>query len=329
MISDFHFPPDLMNLLIDTVPRLNKSKKDLLLFFKNVGLSDIYLKKYDDLLNHNNTQFNKFNVTREVLEYLNKDTDGLLGIRRNLLQKVVSFDSFEMCWENDRLKAKANVAEIAKIVNLKDSVTKLEAYAEKERQLKVSIQEEKLKKIQMKRVEYESIKKSLNNLFTITNPQQRGKLLENVLNDLFKLYGIGIKDAFTIYDDDSGKNYEQIDGAIEINNHLTLIEMKWENSEIGADKIARFISRLFLRAKVDGIIISYSSFTETGTKTANEALSKIVVSLIDLKNIIDILYQDKDLKAYFETVIRNTKLYKKSYMQIEIDKLPNIDFSKL
>ena len=27
----FHFPPDLFNILVDTIPRLNKTKKDLLI----------------------------------------------------------------------------------------------------------------------------------------------------------------------------------------------------------------------------------------------------------------------------------------------------------
>ncbi len=29
----FHYPPELFNLLVDTIPRLNRGKKDLFLFF--------------------------------------------------------------------------------------------------------------------------------------------------------------------------------------------------------------------------------------------------------------------------------------------------------
>lgn len=325
----FHFPPDLMNLLIDTIPRLNKSKKDLLVFFKSIGVPDTYLEKYYSLLQNNTEQFKKINVTRELLVELNVKSDAMLGIRRQLLQKVVGFDSFDMCWENDRLIAKSNVAEISKIVNLKDSVTKLETYAEQERQQKVTIHKQKLDKIQAKRTEYEGIKKNINSLFSIDNPQQRGKSLEKALNNLFAFFQIGIKEAFSIIDEDNGKNYEQIDGVVEINNYLTLIEMKWENKEIGVDKISRFMSRIFLRANVDGIIISYSSFTESGVKTANEALSQKVIALIDLQDIITILTQDKDLKSYFIMIMNNVKLYKKSKKHISIFELPNIDFNKL
>ena len=328
MDTTFHFPPDLVNLLIDTIPRLNKSKKDLLLFFKNVGVPDADLKKYNLLLQRNSEQFNKFNVTRELLEQLNVKSDAMLGIRRQLLQKVVCFDSFDMCWANDRLIAKSNVSEISKIVNLKDSVTKLEAYAEQERQERIVQKNKSLDKIQAKRTEYESVKNNISSLFSIVDPQKRGKALETAMSDLFKFFGIGIREAFSIIDEDNGKNYEQIDGVVEINNYLTLVEMKWENKEIGVDKVSRFMSRIFLRANVDGIIVSYSSFTESGVKTANEALAQKVIALIDLQDILTVLIQYKDLKCYFEQAMRNVKLYKKSKINIDISALPDLDFSK-
>ena len=36
----FHYPPELFNLLVDAVPLLNKTKKDLLLFFAGAGVAD-------------------------------------------------------------------------------------------------------------------------------------------------------------------------------------------------------------------------------------------------------------------------------------------------
>ena len=84
-----------------------------------------------------------------------------------------------------------------------------------------------------------------------------------------------------------------------------------------------------LRANVDGIIISSSPYTETGVKTANEALSQKVISLCGLQNIVEILNQRKDLKSYFEVIMRNAKLYNKSDMNINISELPDIDIVKL
>lgn len=164
-------------------------------------------------------------------------------------------------------------------------------------------------------------------LFSIQNPQERGKKLESVLNDIFDYFKIGVKEDFIIYDDETGKNYEQIDGVVEINHYLTLVEMKWEKNALGADKVGRFMSRLMVRKNVDGIIISYSSFTETAIVTAKEALAVSVLALIDLKDIFDVINQEKDLSEFFSEVIQNVKLYKNPKPTVQIQSLKYIDFN--
>ena len=169
----------------------------------------------------------------------------------------------------------------------------------------------------------------LTQLFALENPQKRGKALEQVLYNLFSFFKIGVHEAFCIYDNDSKKCYEQIDGIVEIGSNISLVEMKWEKDRIGAEPIGRFVGRIFIRAGVEGIFISYSGFTETGVKTANEALSSKIITLIELQDIISVLNQSKDLRAYFEARIRHTKFYKSSLHRINILELPDLDFSLL
>lgn len=297
------------------------------MFFQNVGVQDKYLHKYLVLLNTNKESLSKFNMTREILTLLNQGGDSMLGIRRQLLQRVVCFDSFDACWDNDRDKAKANVSEIGKIVKLKDTVTRFETITEKEQSRIEDENKKRVDKVIQIKQEYENTKKRIMALFSIENPQKRGKELETALNDLFRFYKIGVHEAFAIYDNESGKCYEQIDGVVEINSYLTLIEMKWEQPPIGSDKVCRFINRIFMRSNVDGIIISYSGFTETAIKNANDALSHKVITLVELQDIINILNFYKDLKKYFEIKLRNTKLYKDSFSKVNIQSLDDLDFS--
>ncbi len=327
MDTYFHFPPDLFNLLVDTIPRLNRSKKDLLLFFQNVGVPNTYLQPYILLLNTNRSQFKKFDVTRDILAVLNKQQEQMLGVRRKLLQRVVEFYSFETCYPNDKDRAKANVADIQKLVKLKDTVTKYENYLHKEQNEKIRVKQEKFDKIRKSKEHFENLKQRFVQLFSIENPQDRGKKLESVLNDIFSYFKIGIKEDFSICDDETGKIYEQIDGAIEINNCLTLIEMKWEKSPIGAEKVARFIQRLLVRTNVDGIIVSYSSFTETAMVTAKEALALSVIALVDLRDIFNVLNQEKDLADFFSNFIRNVKLYKNPKPVVNLENIKNIDYT--
>lgn len=327
MDTYFHFPPDLYNLLVDTIPRLNKTKKDLLLFFQNVGVPIQYLHEYYVLLNTNRSQFKKFDVTREILGWLNQESDRMLGVRRKLLQRVIEYEAFESCYPNDKDRAKANVADIKKMVQLKDAVTKFENLLIEEQNEKILRQKEKLDKIKKAKENFETLRQRFTNLFSIQNPQERGKKLEKILNDIFAYFKIGVKEDFVIYDDETGKNYEQIDGVVEINHYLTLLEMKWEKNSLGADKVGRFMSRLMVRRNVDGIIISYSSFTETALLTAKEALAVSVLALIDLKDIFDVLNQEKDLSEFFSETIKNVKLYKNPKPTINIENLRSIDFS--
>jgi len=61
------------------------------------------------------------------------------------------------------------------------------------------------------------------------------------------------------------------------------------------------MSRLLVRKNVDGIIISYSSYTETAVLMAKEALAISVLALVDLQDIFEVLNQEKDLPTYFFT----------------------------
>ncbi|MBN3208401.1 hypothetical protein H5A35_13415 [Pectobacterium brasiliense] len=64
-------------------------------------------------------------------------------------------------------------------------------------------------------------------------PQERGRLLEGVLNDLFRVYGIHVCEDFRREDPDTAIVVEQIDGVIELDGSVHLVEMKWLNSAIG------------------------------------------------------------------------------------------------
>lgn len=329
MALSYHFPPDLFNLLVDAIPRINRTKKDLLAFFKNVGTPISLLNKYYPLINYDPKQISKKDITREVLEYLNsKDTDEYLGIRRQLLQRVVDFTAFNTCYDNDVDSAKARIYEIKQLVNLKDSVTKQEQFIENERQEKIKAKQQQIQKLNNSKAKYDSITNEFNKLFSIINPQLRGKSLETVLNDLFTFFKISIRESFCISDEETGKIYEQIDGVVEINTYLTLIEMKWENAPIGVDKVSRFMTRVFLRNNVDGILISYSSFTDTASPIVKEGLSQKTVALVELQDIHKLLALKKDLPTYFTSLIREVRLNKNPKPFISIENLPDIDFSK-
>jgi hypothetical protein len=95
-------------------------------------------------------------------------------------------------------------------------------------------------------------------------PQERGYAFEKFLNTLFNTFDMKARSPFCLVG-------EQIDGSIEFEGNIYLIEAKWQNALVGnADLLA-------LHGKVGGkatwsrgIFISYSGFTQEGL----EAFSK-------------------------------------------------------
>src|SRR5687767_6249381 len=113
----FHFPPELMNLLVDTIPLLCRSKADTLLFLRGAGVAEPMLADLKVKVQQDRNQITKYEITRTVLTRLNERGESALGERREVLRRVVDFADFSSCWDSDRLKAQGLVASVRQIVN--------------------------------------------------------------------------------------------------------------------------------------------------------------------------------------------------------------------
>ena len=120
-----HYPPELMTILVDAIPRLLKSKKDVLVFFKGCGVARAIYADIEQTISQNRNSITKFEIVRQILTRLNDKGDTTLTQRREVLKRVTQWDDFTGCYDNDRMQAKGYVAEIQKLVNVKDSFTRM------------------------------------------------------------------------------------------------------------------------------------------------------------------------------------------------------------
>lgn len=302
----FHYPPELFELLVETIPLLNRSKNAVLLFFRGSGVPETLYTDISSKLAYDRNSINKYEICRTILVRINEQTETYLRERRELLKRIVEFESFSNCWEADQFKAKGLVSEIRNIVNVKDTFTRM-------RQEKDNIQakhsqeyNKKIDEVKKRTEALDALKRDFYSLFSITNPQERGKKLEGVLNSMFSLYGILVSEAFTRNGDNGEGIIEQIDGVVEIDSQIYLVEMKWKNSKIGNDDILIHLGRIYHRTNAHGIFISASGFTDSGIIASKEALTnKAILILTDLEEFIKILDNDIDLTQYFKSKIRN------------------------
>lgn len=118
----YHYPPELFNLLVDTIPLLNRSKNDVLTFFRGAGVQAGMLDDLAGRLRTTPKEINKYEITRQVLGRLNDRGEACLRERREVLRRVVEFTNFDSCWPTDQLKVKGLVASVREIVNQKDAL---------------------------------------------------------------------------------------------------------------------------------------------------------------------------------------------------------------
>jgi len=318
MDISFQYPPELLRLLIEAIPKLCKSKKDLMSFFLGVGVGRAALQPHEELLQKNKDAFNKYHVTREILTALNEAGESSLRERREVLKRVTHFDDFSVCWESDQAAARGYVAQIREMVNVKDSFTRINLEREEERKARLEPARRQAEDDRKKKEELEEIRCQLFALFGEPNPQKRGKAVEAVLNRYFKASDILVSEAVSIKGAAGDGVVEQIDGVVQMRGHLYLVEMKWEQETLGREKVGSHLVRIFNRNLAGGIIISYSDYSSAAIQDCRDALTQKTVILCRLEEFVRALEKRTDLKAILEQKIDAAVIHKNPLFTPEI-----------
>ena len=313
----FQYPPDLFALLVDTVPVLCKSKRDVVLFFRGAGVPATMTADLEKRISEDRTGIYKYEIARTILTRMNEGGDALLAVRRELLKRVTGFEDFTRCYDTDVMKAKGFVSEVQRLTNVKDSFTRINQERAREAEARRAEHERRAAATKVRRQKIDAAKAKLFALFGEANPHRRGKALEAVLNDLFRAYDVLVAEDFTRKGDDT-EIHEQIDGVVEIDHHMYLVEMKWWDKSLGPTEVAPHLSRLMLRSGVGGIFISSSDYTVSALETCRDFLQQRVLVLCSLREIVDLLNCDADLVELLRAKIRAAKLDRNPFKEIAV-----------
>lgn len=300
-------------------PTSSKSKKDVILFFEGAGVDADDLRDARATLARDAQSINKFEIVRDVLTQVNRRQDSGLTARRDIIKRVTQFESFETCWEKERLKAKGLVASVREAVNTEDAFSRMQNERESERErerVQARHRDEQIKAAN-KRKEIDDIKSRLFGLFTMVDrPQERGKLLESVLNDLFGAYAIQVKENFARKPLDGAAVLEQIDGVIELSGKIHLFEMKWMKDPVGVADFGPHLVRVMRRADASGIFISNSEFTQPAIIQCAEFLNHRTTFLCSLEEIVMPLQRQGDLVDLLKKKSQAAIINKQPFLKI-------------
>jgi predicted helicase len=99
---------------------------------------------------------------------------------------------------------------------------------------------------------------------------------------------------------------EQIDGLIEIDGQLYLVEVKWWNTSLGVSEVSPHVVRVYGRGGVAyGLFISYTDFTSAALKTFRDAtIQGRVITFAKLQEIIELLEREGDIKSWIKQKVR-------------------------
>ena len=181
----YHYSPDLLQLLVSTIEVLCRSKRDVILFFRSAGVHGQVIDDLAEQVSRDPDSIKKREIAQPLLVLVNEGGDATLRQRREIVKRVVEWEDFSTCWDDKRLAAQGLVAQVRKRVNEHDAFTRMHQAQEAERNERLAPGRAKLAEAQRRREQFAALKKDFGALFTITNPQQRGKRSEDVLNRLF------------------------------------------------------------------------------------------------------------------------------------------------
>ena len=109
---------------------------------------------------------------------------------------------------------------------------------------------------------------------------------------------------------------EQIDGVVELDGHIYLVEMKWLKEPVGVADVSQHLVRVFNRSASRGIFISYSDYTTPAIDVCKESLSKAVVVLSTLQEFVTLLECDMGLEDFLKAKIRGSIVDKQPYTKV-------------
>jgi len=323
--QSFHYPPEVTQLLIDTIPLLCRSKRDVVLFFRGAGVESAQISDIELKIQTDRDSINKYEMTRTILERINHQGTAYLAQRREVIKRIVEFEDFSRCWPNDQLKSKGLVSDLQKIVNVKDTFTRIKQSQEADRKRQLDAMQDEVEKKQARIKKIQEHHKELLGLFSDNNPHARGKKLEAVLNAIFSSYGILLKESFEIKGQNAEGIIEQIDGVVEHNSAIYLVEMKWWKDPLGPGEVAQHLVRVFGRSQCRGIFISYSGFTEAAVNSCKESLQRAVFVLMTLQEIVVTLERHLDLSKIIKSKVEAAVLHKNPFHN-PIDAGEQLDF---
>lgn len=239
----------------------------------------------------------KREIAETLLHEMNKAGDALLGVRRQLIKRIVEFDDFSSCYPDDQLAATGFVTRARELVRTKDERVRATQRRSSpfDRAAFGAPQAAPMPRAPAP-AEVAQLSRELCNLIDCDDRRSVASDFERWLTKVFRVYGIRTAGPFRRVAEGSGVPIEQVDGAIEMDGKHFLVEAKFTRAKTDVDDLSRCINRVLLRSGAHGLCVSLAGFTEAAYELAEDFLSQRVMLLLDVAELALLLERGFDLK---------------------------------
>lgn len=130
-----------------------------------------------------------------------------------------------------------------------------------------------------------------------TSKQNKGYEFEKYLGDLFDAAGLKPRESYRV-------KGEQIDGSIEFNGNVYLVEAKWTGGPVNRSDLVVFADKVSRKSKFTrGIFVSHSGYVENAMETYAIGKTPEII-LIDMKEMTWALENGIDIEDILSKKVR-------------------------
>src|SRR5260370_34069499 len=103
MSEVYHYSPDLLQLLVDTIDALHRSKRDVILFFRGAGVHGQVIDDLAEQVSRDRDSIYKHEIAQKLLVMVIEGGDATLHQRREIVTRVEDGSAFSTFMHDPRL----------------------------------------------------------------------------------------------------------------------------------------------------------------------------------------------------------------------------------
>ena len=230
----------------------------------------------------------KRNIVARLVDHLAatqpKSREALVGLMTEVA-RMEDFSHLRRLEDGDRKVAEAEEAVAALREWTKDHQEDLERKAKADRaRAEARRKAEAARAVDQARDE---LKARFYGLVASPDPQGRGVELERLMRDLFELYDLAPRGAFTLHG-------EQIDGAFDLDHTAYIFEAKWTQEPVQPKALRDFAGKIERKLENTlGLFLAVTGFTQAAIDSQTSHSPRMI--LMDGSDLVSVLEQGFDL----------------------------------